>query len=88
MAAVAFDTLQFVKKLQTKGFKVEQAEGISEALQEVMAVAEVSTKNDLRELRSSVKDDIRDSEIRISNNPPAKPGAFICEPLKAARRGR
>ncbi|GHU19870.1 hypothetical protein FACS189475_07830 [Betaproteobacteria bacterium] len=22
-----------------------------------------------------------------SNNPPAKPGAFICEPLKAARRG-
>ena len=23
-----------------------------------------------------------------SNNPPAKPGAFICEPLKAARRGR
>ena len=23
-----------------------------------------------------------------SNNPPAKPGAFICEPLKAACRGR
>lgn len=23
-----------------------------------------------------------------SNNPPAKPGAFMCEPLKAAMRGR
>ncbi len=25
---------------------------------------------------------------RASNNPPAKPGAFVCEPLKAAMRGR
>jgi len=24
----------------------------------------------------------------ISNNPPAQPGAFECEPLKAAKRGR
>jgi len=24
----------------------------------------------------------------LSNNPPAQPGAFECEPLKAAKRGR
>jgi UDP-N-acetylenolpyruvoylglucosamine reductase len=65
MATVTFDTLQFVKKLQTKGFKVEQAEGISEALQEAMTVADVATRSDLRELRGSVRDDIRESEIKI-----------------------
>jgi hypothetical protein len=27
-------------------------------------------------------------QVKASNNPPAKPGAFICEPLKAAMRGR
>jgi len=29
-----------------------------------------------------------ESRFQGSNNPPAEPGAFQCEPLKAARRGR
>jgi hypothetical protein len=32
MTTITFDTLQFVKDLQAKGFKPEQAEGISDAL--------------------------------------------------------
>jgi hypothetical protein len=50
MTAVTFDTLQFVKNLQSKGFKPEQAEGISDALKDVMTVAEVATKHDIKEL--------------------------------------
>jgi hypothetical protein len=48
MAAVTFDTLQFVKDLQAKGFNSEQAEGISDGLKNALAVAEVCTKQDLK----------------------------------------
>jgi hypothetical protein len=48
MAAVTFDTLQSVKDLQAKGFNSEQAEGISDALKNALAVAEVCTKQDLK----------------------------------------
>jgi hypothetical protein len=61
MTSVTFDTLQFSKKLQAKGFKPEQAEGISEALQEVINVAEVATKHDLKELDNKL--DIRMAEL-------------------------
>jgi hypothetical protein len=61
MTSVTFDTLQFSKKLQAKGFKPEQAEGISEALQEVINVAEVAAKHDLKELDNKL--DIRMAEL-------------------------
>ena len=38
------------------------------------------------DLASQFIDQVRPEDV--GNNPPAKPGAFICEPLKAANRGR
>ncbi|MDR3055835.1 MAG: CCDC90 family protein [Zoogloeaceae bacterium] len=62
MSIITFDALQFSKKLQARGFKVEQAEGISETLQEIINVAEVATKHDLKELEKSL--DIKLAETR------------------------
>lgn len=61
MTTVTFDTLQFVKNLQAKGFRPEQAEGISDALKDVMTVAEIATKHDLKELETKL--DIKMTEI-------------------------
>jgi hypothetical protein len=55
MTTITFDTLQFSKKLQSKGFKSEQADAISETLQDVINVAEVATKNDLNKLELQLK---------------------------------
>jgi hypothetical protein len=49
MSAAIFDTLALVKTLQTKGFQAEQAEGISDALKDALAVAEIATKHDIEE---------------------------------------
>ncbi|MDR1350622.1 MAG: CCDC90 family protein [Zoogloeaceae bacterium] len=66
MTAITFDTLQFVKNLQSKGFKPEQAEGISDALKDVMTVAEVATTHDLKELEKSIKQDLNQLEIKLA----------------------
>lgn len=50
MSAISFDTHQFIKKLETRGFSTDQAEGINDALKDALQVAEVSTKRDLTEL--------------------------------------
>ena len=54
MAAVTFDTHEFIKDLQTKGFKAEQAEGISDALKKALAIAEVATTHDLKTLENNL----------------------------------
>jgi hypothetical protein len=60
MSAAIFDTHALVKNLQTKGFQVEQAEGITDALKEALTVAEVATKHDIGELRDTTQLDIRE----------------------------
>ncbi len=50
MASITFDTYAFVKALEAKGFTIEQAEGINEALKNALTVAEVATKRDLTDL--------------------------------------
>jgi hypothetical protein len=61
MTTITFDTLKFVKDLQAKGFAPEQAEGISDALKSVMAIAEIATKHDLKALENKL--DIRMAEM-------------------------
>ncbi|GHU31200.1 hypothetical protein AGMMS50256_19320 [Betaproteobacteria bacterium] len=63
MVAITFDTHQFVKDLQAKGFNPEQAEGISNALKNIMTVAEVATTRDLKELEITLKADF---EIKLA----------------------
>ncbi|GHU37938.1 hypothetical protein AGMMS50256_36520 [Betaproteobacteria bacterium] len=65
MSAVTFDTLQFVKDLQAKGFKPEQAEGISDALKKIISVAEVATSRDLKELEVAMKSDVEKLRLEI-----------------------
>jgi hypothetical protein len=47
MSSITFDTLQVVKKLETKGFDQNQAEGISDALKDVLQTADIATKSDI-----------------------------------------
>jgi uncharacterized protein YcaQ len=60
MSAVPFDTHAIVKTLQTKGFPVEQAEGITDALKDALTVAEIATKHDIKDLQEATKRDIKD----------------------------
>jgi hypothetical protein len=62
MSVALFDTLALVKTLQTKGFQAEQAEGISDALKEALAVAEIATKHDIEESGEATQRNI--SELR------------------------
>jgi hypothetical protein len=58
MTAVTFDTHEFIKDLQAKGFQPDQAEGISDALKKALTVAEVATKRDIETLKLEIKAEI------------------------------
>jgi hypothetical protein len=66
MTAVTFDTLAFVKDLQSKGFKQEQAEGISNALKNALTVSEVATKHDIKELEVKIKELDANMKIQLA----------------------
>ena len=55
MNAVTLDTYKTIQKLQSKGFSVEQAEGIVDALTE----SELVTKQDLKLAISELKADLK-----------------------------
>ena len=62
MTALTFDTLAFVKKLEARGFQTEQAEGVTDALKDVLAMAEVATTRDLKDAETTLKQDIKELE--------------------------
>jgi hypothetical protein len=51
MATITFDTLKFVKKLESSGIAPQQAEALVEALQEAASGSSLATKSDLAELK-------------------------------------
>jgi hypothetical protein len=55
MATVTFDTLKFVKTLQSAGVDAPQAEAIAAAVRDSSESAELATKSDLRQIESSTK---------------------------------
>jgi capsular polysaccharide biosynthesis protein len=65
MTTVTFDTHEFIKDLQAKGFKPEQAEGISNALKNVMTIAEIATTRDLKELESAMTLKLAENKAEI-----------------------
>ncbi|MDR3055738.1 MAG: CCDC90 family protein [Zoogloeaceae bacterium] len=65
MTSITFDTLQFAKELETKGFSTKQAEGITGTLQKVINVAEVATTRDIKELELTLKNDIEKTKGEI-----------------------
>jgi len=64
MATIAFDTHSFVKKLKAVGFTEEQAE-VFASEQARLTEDKLATKNDLVELESNLRRDMRELEYRI-----------------------
>lgn len=65
MSTITFDTHQFIKELETKGFSTNQAEGINNALKTALTVAEVATNRDIKELELTLKRDIADLDHKM-----------------------
>lgn len=65
IAQFGFDTLAFVKRLTAAGWDTAQAETLAEALTG-HAFNELTTKADLDALRSELKGDMKDLELRLS----------------------
>jgi len=55
MATVTFDTLKFVKTLESAGIDREQASAFAAAVRDAHDAADVATKADLRELEHCVE---------------------------------
>jgi hypothetical protein len=68
MSAITFDTLKFSRKLESAGFTREQSAGIAEAVAEVHVESQesVATKGDIRELKSELKSDMKELELRMT----------------------
>jgi len=71
-ATITFDTLAFVTKLEGRGFTVEQATGISDALKDVVGNTDLASKADLKEIkndlnatRADLKAEIEKLDLRI-----------------------
>ncbi|MDR2689034.1 MAG: CCDC90 family protein [Azoarcus sp.] len=65
MTTVTFDTLAFTKKLEAKGFRPEQAEGVTDALKEALNVAEIATKRDLQDVETSLNAKIETLRLEV-----------------------
>ena len=63
-STIVFDTLAYAKKLKAAGFTEEQAEVQAEALAEIVD-ERLATKQDLRELETTLKRDIKELEMRL-----------------------
>ncbi|MGZ5076767.1 MAG: DUF1640 domain-containing protein [Methylobacter sp.] len=64
MTTITFDTHSFVKKLKAVGFTEEQAE-VFASEQARLIEDKPATKNDLVELESNLRRDMRELEYRI-----------------------
>lgn len=76
IAQFGFDTLSFVKRLSAAGMDTRQAEALAEALTG-QAFNELATKTDLSGLRSELKTDIKELELRLTIRMGAMSGAII-----------
>lgn len=65
MDAVRFDTLRMARKLEAAGFSPGQAAGVSEAMAEALAGADVATKSDITGLEAKIERQGRDLETKI-----------------------
>jgi hypothetical protein len=63
-AAVAFDTLKFVRKLEAGGFTQSQAAAAAEAFAEATS-QELATRADLKTEIAAVRAELRETELRL-----------------------
>ena len=55
MATITFDTLKFVRKLESAGFSMNQAEAVADAFRDASSEAELASKRDIRELELKIE---------------------------------
>ncbi len=65
MSAITFDTLKFVKKLESSGLPMQQAEAIAEAFQEASSEARLATTQDIRELDMALRGHISEMKYDL-----------------------
>ncbi len=65
MAAIMFDTLQFVQTLTESGFEQKQAEGMAKAFRNVQDETETMTNGDLKELELTLKAEMQSVRAEI-----------------------
>ncbi|QGM80919.1 hypothetical protein [Otariodibacter oris] len=65
---IRFDKLRFVKKLQEANQSPEMAEAFADALDEALeqSQSQLATKADLKELKSEIKNDMSQLEVRLT----------------------
>lgn len=54
MATMTFDTLKFVRKLESAGFSIDRAEAVADAFRDASGEAELASKRDIRELELKI----------------------------------
>lgn len=55
MATITFDTLKFVRKLESAGFSVSQAEAVADAFRDASGEAELATRRDIERLEAKIE---------------------------------
>ncbi len=55
MATITFYTLKFVRKLESAGFSINQAEAVADAFRDASGEAELASKRDIRELELKIE---------------------------------
>ncbi len=63
MNMVQFDTLEYANKLKVSGVSEEQAEGMTEAMRQVLESKELATKQDIKDSELATKRDIKALEV-------------------------
>ena len=55
MTTATFDTLKFVRRLESAGFPSDQAEAVANSFRDASGEAELATRRDLRELELKIE---------------------------------
>ena len=55
MPTITFDTLKFVRKLESAGFSVNQAEAVADAFRDASGEAELATRRDIERLEAKIE---------------------------------
>jgi len=73
---LAFDTLEFAKKLKAANFTADQAEALAAAMAGIVE-ERLATKHDLRELESRLEARMREMELRLRHDLTLRLGGML-----------
>jgi len=68
MNVVRFDTLEYANKLKRSGVSEEQAEGMTQAMKQVLESEDIATKQDVEKVRKEVEVVRKEVEVAKAEN--------------------